>query len=91
MKTVHSSNLYMKDGLVYYDGDLFTGIERFENATAFYKDGKFHREDGPAIIHGTGSVRWHLNGDAYFNINDWAKAVGIFDTDEFTMLKLKWG
>ena len=29
----------------------------------WYKDGKYHREDGPAIIEKDGSKAWYLNGN----------------------------
>lgn len=31
----------------------------------FDQDGKFHREDGPAIIHSDGSERWFLHGELF--------------------------
>ena len=54
--------------------------------------GVLHRTDGPAIICEDGQVDWWYRGKQYgSNINSWAKAVGIFDTDEFVMLKLEYG
>jgi hypothetical protein len=31
----------------------------------WYKDGKHHREDGPAIIYSDGRQYWYLNGKEY--------------------------
>jgi hypothetical protein len=42
----------MRDGLyIYSDGDKF-----------WYKDGKFHREDGPAVEYIDGTKYWFING-----------------------------
>lgn len=59
------------------------------------RHGKYHREDGPAIIylgdHNQWIKHWYLNGELYRSMEEWAKAAGIYDTDEFTLLKLKYG
>jgi hypothetical protein len=41
----------------------YTGIIEYPNGTKkWYLNGKYHREDGPAIIEADGSKRWYLNG-----------------------------
>lgn len=50
-----------------------------------------HREDGPAVIHPDSTVEWWLNGKKYYSINEWARALGIFDTNEFVLMKLEYG
>ena len=37
-------------------------IDGYSNAICYYKNGKIHREDGPAIIKEYGEKRWFLNG-----------------------------
>jgi len=40
----------------------FTGIAEYPNGTKeWYRNGKLHREDGPAIEHSDGSKSWYLN------------------------------
>ncbi len=40
----------------------------------WYKDGKFHREDGPAYIHPDGTKEWYLNGkNVTDDITIWAR------------------
>jgi hypothetical protein len=36
-------------------------IDRY-NTKIYYKDGLFHREDGPAIEHANGHKAWYING-----------------------------
>jgi hypothetical protein len=40
----------------------FTGICKAGNKTYHYKEGEFHREDGPAIEHDNGNKEWFING-----------------------------
>ena len=56
----------------------------------WYQHGKRHREDGPAVLF-NGRMEWWLNGYRYRNMENWAKDLGILNTDEFTMIKLEWG
>lgn len=39
------------------------------------KSGRAHREDGPAIIHKSGTKLYFCNGIKYGDLNDWAMAV----------------
>lgn len=45
----------------------FTGIvyELEHKACIWYLNGKIHRDDGPAIIHHTGSKFWWVNGKCH--------------------------
>ena len=41
----------------------YTGIVEWENGDkSWYKNGKWHREDGPARIHKDGYKSWYLDG-----------------------------
>lgn len=57
----------------------------------WYHRGKLHRTDGPAIDDTRGYKEWWLNGNEYNDINEWAKAVGIHNTEEFVLMKLEHG
>ena len=53
----------------FYDGlhvpRTFTGVGLMKNGffIAYYKEGEFHREDGPAVIYNDGTTfDWHLHG-----------------------------
>ena len=38
-----------------------TEIKKHGSATIYYKEGKVHREDGPAIIYENGTKKWYVN------------------------------
>jgi hypothetical protein len=38
---------------------------RVERTESWYKDGKLHREDGPAVIFPSGTQDWYLNGERH--------------------------
>ena len=41
----------------------FTGIIDYENGTKYwYKEGEYHREDGPAIEFSSGGKQWYFEG-----------------------------
>lgn len=44
-------NTYLNGKVNYHDGSI-----------EWYKDGKHHREDGPAVVHPDGSSWWFING-----------------------------
>ncbi len=53
----------------------FTGIVEFWNgAKVWYKNGKWHRSDGPAVIFVDGSVDYWINGE---RVNK--KAIELFN------------
>lgn len=43
----------------------FTGKCKVEDEIHYYKNGKFHREDGPAAEHLDGSKAWYINGQRH--------------------------
>ena len=44
----------------------FTGIVEYPNGSKlWYRNGKYHREDGPAIEHSDGTKEWRLNGNLH--------------------------
>ena len=46
--------------------DNFTGIIKHQNGTKeWFKEGKFHREDGPACEYVSGRKGWYLIGIEY--------------------------
>lgn len=46
--------------------DNFTGIVEYENRTKYWrKNGKLHREDGPAIEEINGHKEWWINGNLH--------------------------
>ena len=52
---------------------------------------ELHREDGPAVEFQDGDKQWWLNNKSYRGLDEWAVELGIYGTDEHTMMKLKWG
>ena len=59
-----------------------------EDHQAWYRHGKVHREDGPAVVWYHGGIEWWLNDKNYQSMEEWAKELGIYGTDDFTMIKL---
>ena len=55
----------------FFEGkETFTGVVKDEhNNIAYYIDGKYHREDGPAIEHFNGYKEWQLDG-RFYGVND---------------------
>ena len=50
-----------------YVSNNFTGVCKFliDNSIHYYKNGKHHREDGPAAIYEDGTKYWILNGKSH--------------------------
>ena len=65
--------------------------EWWDGTKMWYQNDRLHRIDGPAVEWQHGTEEWWLDDRQYLDINDWARAVGIYDTDEFIMMKLKYG
>jgi hypothetical protein len=59
-------------------------------ATLWTMNGKFHRDDGPAVINADGTVRWFFNGTKY-EFNEWLEAVPDLTYEDKVMYKLKYG
>ena len=54
----------------------FTGcLINKDNIKAWYKDGKWHREDGPAMEYVNGSKYWYLNDVRYNSEQEWIIAM----------------
>ena len=70
----------------YMDDPKFTGVIRDkEGDIAYFKDGRWHREDGPALIYkqfhdGMFRGSWFLDG-ASITFENWLEAI---DADEVT-------
>jgi len=44
--------------------DIFTGVVKDKNnIIVYYLNGKYHREDGPAVAYANGTKEWYLNGN----------------------------
>lgn len=60
----------------------------------WYNHGDKHRADGPAdlmINHdGIRTISWWWRGKSY-TMDSWARIAGLYDTEQFVMLKLKYG
>lgn len=65
-------------------------VDHIGNVLYVY-DGALHREDGPAANWAIGVVDWWINGKRYSDIDAWGKKLGIFDSEEFVILKLEYG
>lgn len=92
MQTVSVNEMTVKHNRFYHKhkNEKFTGVMRDANSISYVVDGRFHREDGPAMIYDDGLVAFFLN-DTEYDIDEWAKAVGIYDTEEFVLMKLEYG
>jgi hypothetical protein len=56
-----------------------------ENDTKYWElpNGKFHREDGPALEYASGTKQWCINGDYH---REDGPAIEYFDGDKFWYL-----
>jgi hypothetical protein len=53
----------IKTNYGYYIPNNFTGIAEYPNGyKEWYKEGKLHRENGPAVIHPDGTKFWYKDG-----------------------------
>lgn len=57
----------------------------------WYQHGNLHRIDGPAIEDDLGTDQFFLHGKEFTNLVNWAITAGIYHTDTFVELKLKYG
>jgi len=53
----------------------------------YNSEGKYHRDDGPAVIMDS-IVSWHLNGE-WYSFKGWLKALPISDEDKM-LLRLQY-
>lgn len=89
MKTYHHNEVFTFLGEI--EG-LDDGIHIDGHGHKFYiQGGTLHRDNGPAVKYSDGNVAWWLYGRYHIDINAWAETLGIRDTEEFTILKLKYG
>lgn len=62
-----------------------------DGSYAWYRHGKLHRTDGPAVQHSDGTREFHLNTTWTGNdVDIWLKNINATD-EEKVMLKLKYG
>jgi hypothetical protein len=59
-------------------------IDRDGDTSWYNEEGDFHRLDGPAVIHASGSVRWWINGKHFKSVKIWLKYTN--HTDEQKLL-----
>src|ERR1017187_7779284 len=66
-----SATIYKKKKTLFYeikkdsDGDLISELSFIEYKSGtkkYYKDGKLHKEDGPAVEFSNGSKKWYRDG-----------------------------
>jgi hypothetical protein len=57
---------------------------------AWHLNGRFHRDDGPAIEYADGGVGWYLF-DQELTLNAWLIANTSMTDEEKVMFKLKYG
>lgn len=86
---VDNTIFYYNDGK--WDRKDGPALEWGDGTNHYYVDNKLHRDDGPAIEHIDGRCEFWLNGIYYDRLDVWAKAAGIYDTEQFVLLKLKYG
>ena len=71
---------------IYCEADYIKSIMLMCNLVSFFKDGKFHRENGPAIAWKDGHTEWRLN-DKLHRAD--GPAIIMADGTEFWLLKGK--
>jgi hypothetical protein len=54
----------------------------------YNKEGRIHREDGPAIVYPDSDIDWYLHGDEY-EFDEWCTVVSISDESKM-LLKLQY-
>jgi hypothetical protein len=65
--------VYNTETKLYYhsnNGPICNGTFREWNGLLYYKDGKPHREDGPAKDYDNGSKYWFLEGKIVYSISE---------------------
>lgn len=70
------------------DGPAITARNTYKE---WWVNGDLHREDGPAVEYSTGDVEWWYKDNIFEDVDEWGRAVGIVDTEDFVLLKLKYG
>lgn len=78
---------YLNDELHREDGPAID----FNSRKEWYLNGQLHRTDGPAMIRPNKDHGWFLHNQKYDDINEWGRAAGIFETEEFVRIKLEYG
>ena len=54
------------------------------------KNGRYHREDGPAVIYPNGETNWFINGIEYI-LDDWLETNNKITDSQKVLIKLKYG
>ena len=55
---------FLKTATAKETDEFFTGKVNLPDVTNYFKNGKLHREDGPAVIH-NGTKEWYQNGEKH--------------------------
>lgn len=71
-------------------------VVEFYGTNEWRRFGRYHREDGPALIHDDGREEWFLNGVELTDIPQWIVDSGMPHWSEWTdedrmHFKLRWG
>jgi hypothetical protein len=87
----------IENGYIKYDNYMstdFIGYD-FQNNLTFFKNGKRHREDGPAVIYRwfNSFPEWWLNNSFYTSLTDYLKELNKIRTKtpkEIKHIKREW-
>lgn len=74
--------------IAWYDRRRFTGLAYSDDFACHYQDGHLHNIHGPAVEYTDGRNEWWIFGEK-LTMNEWAKRIGIYDTDDYVMMKLE--
>ena len=71
-------------------GENFTGVVRdVLGDLTYFKDGKWHRDDGPAVIFKSGRLSWFLFGKEY-SFESWCAELNK-TLEEILLLRITYG
>lgn len=65
-------------------------IDRFGNKE-WVINGERHRTDGPAVECADGTIYWYVYDQWHETIDEWGRTLDILNTEEFVLLKLRYG
>lgn len=65
-------------------------MQTWEETSRSSSGHRFHRVDGPAMIHDSGQFSWYVHGKKVISFDEFQRESGLPDAD-ILMLKLKWG
>ena len=91
METFKHDNMFHWRHLKDFPDDFPDGIHVDIDDDIFYiKDGKIHREDGPAVFE-RGIEEWWLDGQCFSTFDQWLEMNDQISDEDRTLLKLEYG